>query len=165
MTGLDNQETKLPTYWNTSFSKICLGMKIGQQINFIVINKQADSLYSLIADGKYRATSLGRDTWKKLIGPQASLQRKCNKEGFNAVGDNSRHSKARIGFTANQQNDSYSCDSRNQSGLVQEDIMMTPTRVETKQRTHQIMVTNTSKPWATSWYSDKKHNKLSKIRS
>ena len=112
MTGLDNQETKLPTYWNTSFSKICLGMKIGQQINFIVINKQADSLYSLIADGKYRVTSLGRDTWKKLIGPQASLQRKCNKEGFNAVGDNSRHSKARIGITANQQNDCSSCDSR-----------------------------------------------------
>ena len=52
-----------------------------------------------------------------------------------------------------------------ESGLVQEDIMMTPTRVETKQRTHQIMVINTSKPWATSWYSDKKHNKLSKIRS
>jgi len=48
-TGFDAQETKLPTYWNTSFTKICLGMKIGQQINFIVINKQANSLYSLIA--------------------------------------------------------------------------------------------------------------------
>ena len=53
-TGFDAQETKLPTYWNTPFSKICLGMKIGQQINFIVINKQANSLYSLIADGQYR---------------------------------------------------------------------------------------------------------------
>ena len=61
-TGFDSQETKLPTYWNTSFSKICLGMKIGQQINFIVINKQANSLYSLIADGQYRNTSLGRNT-------------------------------------------------------------------------------------------------------
>ncbi|CAH3188003.1 unnamed protein product [Porites lobata] len=29
--GFDSQETKLPSYWNTSFSKICLGMKIGQQ--------------------------------------------------------------------------------------------------------------------------------------
>jgi len=67
-TGLDLQETKLPTYWNTPFSKICLGMKIGHQINFIVINKQANSLYSLIADGQYRNTSLGRNTWKKLIG-------------------------------------------------------------------------------------------------
>ena len=59
-TGFDAQEAKLPTYWNTSFSKICLGIKIGQQINFIVINKQANSLYSLIADEQYRATSLGR---------------------------------------------------------------------------------------------------------
>ncbi|CAH3021961.1 unnamed protein product [Porites evermanni] len=45
-TGFDSQETKLPSYWNTSFSKICLGMKINNQINFIVINKQANSLYS-----------------------------------------------------------------------------------------------------------------------
>ena len=50
-TGFDSQETKLPSYWNTSFSKICLGMKIGQQIRFIFINKEANSLYSLIADG------------------------------------------------------------------------------------------------------------------
>ncbi|KAL9953748.1 hypothetical protein ACROYT_G041211 [Oculina patagonica] len=61
-TGFDQHETKLPTYWNTPFSKICLGMKIGHHINFIVINKQANSLYSLIADGQYRATSLGRNT-------------------------------------------------------------------------------------------------------
>ena len=111
-TGFDAQETKLPTYWNTSFSKICLGMKIGQQINFIVINKQANSLYSLIADGQYRSTSLGRNTWKTLIGSQASLQRKCNKEGFNAVGPKSGFSRARIGIIGNQQNDCATCNSR-----------------------------------------------------
>ncbi|KAL9953890.1 hypothetical protein ACROYT_G041363 [Oculina patagonica] len=111
-TGFDSQETKLPTYWNTPFSKICLGMKIGQQINFIVINKQANSLYSLIADGQYRATSLGRDTWKTLIGSQAALQPNCNKEGFNAMSTSENHSKARIGFLANNDNDCGSCDSR-----------------------------------------------------
>jgi len=63
-TGLDAQETKLPTYWNTSFSKICLGMKIGQKINFLTTDKAADSLYSLIADGEDRHTSLGRGAWK-----------------------------------------------------------------------------------------------------
>ena len=42
-----------------------------------------------------------------------------------------------------------------ESGLVQEDIMMTPTRVETKQRAHQIMGKSTSKPWVTFWCSDK----------
>jgi len=100
-TGFDMQETKLPTYWNTSFSKICLGMKIGQQTNFVVINKQANSLYSLIADGRYRNTSLGRNTWKTLIGSEASLQLDCNKEGFNAAGGAQGSSKARIGFLGN----------------------------------------------------------------
>jgi len=111
-TGFDLQETKIPTYWNTSFSKICLGMKIGQQIKFIAINKQANSLYSLIADGQYRATSLGRDTWKALIGSEASLQSYCNIEGFNAVGNDSGHSKARIGWISNNENGCSSCDSR-----------------------------------------------------
>ena len=87
-------------------------MKTGEQDNFIAINKSASSLYSLIADGKYRATSLGRNTWKKLIGSRASLQPNCNKEGFNAVGENHSHSKARIGYIANQENDCRTCDSR-----------------------------------------------------
>ena len=87
-------------------------MKTGEQDNFIAINKSASSLYSLIADGNYRATSLGRNTWKKLIGSRASLQRNCNKEGFNAVGENHYHSKARIGYIANQENNCGTCDSR-----------------------------------------------------
>ena len=84
-------------------------MQIGQQLKFIFINKTAESLYSLIADGKYHATSLGRDTWKKVVGSQASLQQNCNKEGFNVKGGNS---KARIGVIANQENDCLTCDSR-----------------------------------------------------
>ena len=87
-------------------------MKIGDQPRFIVINRRANSLFSLIADGKYRATTLGRNTWKRLIGSRASLQRNCNKEGFNAAGSSPRHSKARIGITANQENHCDSCDSR-----------------------------------------------------
>ena len=87
-------------------------MKIGQQINFTVIKKQANSLYSLIADGQYRASSLGRNTWKTLIGSNASLQLNCNKEGFNAVCYKSDWSKARIGIISNDQNDCLSCDSR-----------------------------------------------------
>ena len=112
-TGFDSQEAKLPSYWNTSFSKICLGMKINDnQPKFIVINQQANSLYSLIADGKYRNTLLGRDTWKSLIGSSASLQYNCNKEGFNAVGDKSGQSKARIGIISNNQDHCATCDSR-----------------------------------------------------
>ena len=44
----------------------------------------ADSLHSLIADGQYRNTSLGRDGWKTLIGSDISLQQNCNKEEFDA---------------------------------------------------------------------------------
>ena len=87
-------------------------MKLGQQIRFIVINRQANSLYSLIADGQYRGTSLGRDTWKSLIGSEASLQLNCNKEGFNAVSKKSAASKARIGIIGNDQDDCHSCNSR-----------------------------------------------------
>ena len=62
--------------------------------------------------GNYRSTSLGRNTWKTLIGSQASLQLNCNKEGFNAVSTNSGFSKVRIGIIGNEQNDCDSCDSR-----------------------------------------------------
>ena len=51
---------------------------------------------------------LGRHTWKKLIGQQASLQRNCNREGFNCKS----FSKARIGIISNQENNCDSCDSR-----------------------------------------------------
>ena len=88
-------------------------MKIGQENRFIAFNKTASSLYSLIADGIYRSTSLGRNTWKALIGPQASLQTNCSREGFNVVSDldDDYWPKARIGIVGNNQNDCYTCDS------------------------------------------------------
>ena len=110
---MDTHETKLPTYWNIPFNKICLGMKVDQQFKSVVINYQARSLYSLIADDKYRTISpLGRETWKTLIGSQASLQLNCNKEGFNVLIGSEHQSKARIGIVANNENDCRSCDSR-----------------------------------------------------
>ena len=88
-------------------------MKIGHQLRFVNVNKYASSLYSLIADGRYRATSLGRNKWKTLIGSQASLQTNCNKEGFNSICSYKLSSKARIGITSNENgNHCDSCDSR-----------------------------------------------------
>ena len=86
-------------------------MKINQQLRFIVINRLADSLHSIIADDQYRNTSLGRDEWKKLIGSDASLQHNCNKEGFNAFSGQSDRSKVRIGIISNDQNNCDSCNS------------------------------------------------------
>ena len=40
------------------------------------------------------------------------MQRNCNKQGFNVMSEISHHTKARIGFIANQENDCHSCDSR-----------------------------------------------------
>ncbi|XP_015772622.1 PREDICTED: fibrillin-1-like isoform X11 [Acropora digitifera] len=110
-TGFDKQETKLPSYWETHISKICLGMRSGSTTRFVVIHQSANSLYTLIADGTYRAVSLGRNNWKSLVGPEGSLQPNCNNEGFNVVGTSS-HSKARIGIIANNENDCLTCDSR-----------------------------------------------------
>lgn len=109
--NLDAGETKLPTYWSTSFTKICLGMKVGAESKFIVLNQATTSLHSLIADGQYRKTSLGRDAWKSLVA-EASLQQNCNREGFNAVSDLPNSSKARIGIVGNNENDCKTSDSR-----------------------------------------------------
>ena len=103
----------MPTYWNTSFSKICLGMKIQglDEKHFILINETADSLFSLIADGQHRPTSVGRETWKSLLGSEGSLQLNCNHEGFNVFIGNC--AKTRIGIIANNENNCFVCpDSR-----------------------------------------------------
>ena len=113
LTGLDHEETKLPTYWSTPFTKICLGMKVGGQTRFLLLNQTASSLHSLIADGVYRKTSLGRDSWKSLVS-DASLQVNCNKEGFNTRSSHNSLSRARarIGFVGNNENDCVSPNSR-----------------------------------------------------
>ena len=90
-------------------------MNISQEVRFAVIDRQADSLHSLIADGQYRSTSLGRDAWKALIGSQGSLQRYCNKEGFNALtGGSYTQVQTRIGIISNnnEPDPCSDCDSR-----------------------------------------------------
>ena len=83
------------------------------QVNSIVINQNACSLYALIADGteKCLTNNLGPKAWKKLIGKEASLQKRCNREGFNLKSPN-YHSEARIGIISNQEDDCATPDSR-----------------------------------------------------
>ena len=111
-TGFDFTETKLPTYWNTSFSEICLGMRrLGQQdIRFVVIPKKADSLHSLIGEGNYRPTSLGRDKWVGLMRGFQNLQPNCGKEGFNPSCTSSHHRRVRIGILGNNEANCHTCD-------------------------------------------------------
>ena len=147
-TGLDARETKLPTYWKTPFSKICLGMRIGSQTHFILIYKHANSLFSLIADGKYRATSLGRNAWKNLLGSQSSLQHNCNLEGFNS----NKASGLESVFLVTTKTTAIPVILG--SGLAQEEALMTPTPVETRLHTGEITGTSTSKSMVISWFRD-----------
>ena len=137
-TGFDHRETKLPTYWNTPFSKICLGMKIGQQIDLIVINRPTNSLYSLIADGHYRSPSQGQNTWKSLIGSHASLQTNCNK-GCLTLCWQPWWLPAKRGLVGNIKNECVICDSNTTGSQA----------IITR-----IMATSTSKLRGTSWFSE-----------
>ncbi|CAB3989344.1 Hypothetical predicted protein, partial [Paramuricea clavata] len=109
--GLDNRQFKGSTYWRTSFKEICVGMKYGSRLRAFSFSYPASSLHSLIADGNYRQTRLGRAQWKSLISG-SSLQRNCNQEGFNV--DRLTKSlivKVRLGIIANKENGCASPDS------------------------------------------------------
>ena len=75
---LDDKETKLASYWTLPFTELRLGMKVDGTIRWITYSYIASSLYSLIADGQYRGTSIGKSTWRSLL-PRSSLQRNCNR--------------------------------------------------------------------------------------
>ena len=75
---LDNKETKLASYWTLPFTEVRLGMKVDGTIRWITFSYKASSLYSLIADGRYRRTSVGESKWRSLM-PKSSLQPHCNK--------------------------------------------------------------------------------------
>ena len=105
--GLTEKESKLASYWNTPFKKICLGMTVNGDRKWMVLDYESSSLYSLIADGQYRSTTAGRSAWKSLIAG-SSLQPNCNEEGFSIAYD--QH-KVRIGYYANNQDTCIEADS------------------------------------------------------
>ena len=46
------------------------------------------------------------------MGSYASLQPRCNREGFNILSDDTSMGKARIGIIGNNDNDCVTCDTR-----------------------------------------------------
>ncbi|XP_046863592.1 uncharacterized protein LOC124457372 isoform X3 [Xenia sp. Carnegie-2017] len=109
-TGLGQNETKLPTYWSTQIKKMCVGMKVNSKIKFISFEIQAESLYELIADGKYRKTTLSRSQWLTLV-ENSSLQQYCDREGFNVVGLRGGDAEVKLGILGNNENECISPDS------------------------------------------------------
>jgi len=110
-TGFDNYQTKMPSYWAMPFQKLCVGFKVNNVLNWIVIPYSGTSLYDVIQPGIYKAvTVVSKETWLSLIAG-SSLQPYCNQKGFNVYG------YARIGIRANQENDCRTCDSAMGFGL------------------------------------------------
>ena len=85
-------------------------MKADNITNWIKLDYEASSLYSVMADGTFRATSAGRSAWKTLING-SSLQLNCNKEGFNIKELNNVQISARLGLIANNEYNCLSSDS------------------------------------------------------
>ncbi|XP_028396196.1 uncharacterized skeletal organic matrix protein 5-like [Dendronephthya gigantea] len=115
--GLTEKQTKLASYWNTPFNKICLGMKVNSETRWIALDYDASSLYNVIRYGSFKrlSTAAGRGAWGSLINGSA-LQPNCNQEGFSidiryAASHFSTYVRVRIGIVANNENDCKSCDS------------------------------------------------------
>ena len=104
--GMGNFETKTAAYWTVPLVQLCIGMKYSNTLKWILIYHKASSFYDIIADGKYRPTNLGRQTWKSLI-VGSSLQPNCNREGFNIR----TWQLLRIGISSNNENDCNTNDS------------------------------------------------------
>ena len=108
LNGLAQNETKLASYHNTPFTKLCLGMTRIDVTNWILVDYTATSLYSVIADGSYHETNLGRAEWMSLLNDSV-LQSTCNKEGFNAQCSKSKR-MSRIGIFGDDDDDCSNCN-------------------------------------------------------
>ena len=112
--GFDHDETKMPSFWSTPFTKLCLGMQAaGQETNWITVSYQASSLHALLSTNTHHATNVDRGRWKSLLA-DSSLQMNCNMEGFNVKPSDGENDAAvtRIGILGNNENDCRSCNSR-----------------------------------------------------
>ena len=109
--GFDNKETKLPSFWETILNDLCIGMKVGGTVRFVHVRfytRRPKSLYDIEFSLPLPTdTSLGVEKWKSLV-PGASLQPKCNAEGFNRQAN---HLKIRIGILGNNEDNCDSPDS------------------------------------------------------
>ena len=112
--GLTEKQSKLASYWNTPFSKICLGMKVNNVTKWIATDHEASSLSHVITHGRYTSTSFGKEAWKSLVN-DSLIQVYCNYEGFNVQVEHNFNAdayiKTRIGIVANNYDQCVNCDS------------------------------------------------------
>ncbi|XP_032218575.2 uncharacterized protein LOC116601871 [Nematostella vectensis] len=104
LTGLDQHETKLSTYWNVPFKDICIGMKVRDDLRWLNLHYPSESLYDVIADGEFKELSMARNDWLGLLAG-SKLQENCGRNGFN------NGLKVRIGIVGNNEDHCGSPDS------------------------------------------------------
>ena len=95
--AIDDKEAKLASYWTLPFTELHLGMKLNGTIRWITFSYKASSLYSLIADGQYRKTSVGKNMWTSLL-PTSTLQERCNKVKITLIEHSCTTHQTRIMF-------------------------------------------------------------------
>jgi TolB-like protein len=117
-------EHKNAGFHRLPFSEVMVGLLVGKDFRVLGIPQKAKSLHALFANGKYRATKLGRKKWKALM-KKSSLQKHCNREGFNVHNGLMR---VRIGIIANQEKDCKTPDSRLGLGAGSNDKARGPNR-------------------------------------
>ena len=68
-TSLNEDETKLSSFWSTPFTRLCLGMKHPDNgvTNWIALNYSASSLRDVVGDGTFQPTNLSATEWKTLL--------------------------------------------------------------------------------------------------
>ena len=110
--GLTEKESKLASYWNTPFKKICLGMTVNGDRRWNTFDYEASSLYIVIKDGTFRPTYFPLYSLKSLISG-SSLQANCNRQGFNFNSWLSPNvfMHPRFGLVANNEWNCDTCDS------------------------------------------------------
>ena len=71
---MGTSEMKLQSYSTAAVESVCVGMRVGDDINWLKVPIAGSSLYDLMAKKQEILTDLGRDAWKSLV-DSSSLQR------------------------------------------------------------------------------------------
>nr|MBK7070110.1 hypothetical protein [Deltaproteobacteria bacterium] len=110
-TDLSTTPAKFRGFFTLPFQQLRVGMVDGSP-RYLVVPVSSSNVGPLnaIFAGPARATSLGRNAWRTLVG-SPSLQPFCNAEGFNMVSGGD-YQAVRLGIVTNQENDCGTADSR-----------------------------------------------------
>ncbi|MCB9637436.1 MAG: hypothetical protein H6728_10110 [Myxococcales bacterium] len=112
----NDAEAKLGNFWTQPFSQVALSFRISSSgVYTIIASKKANSLRAIFQNSARQPFdySLGRYAWKWTM-PIASLQDRCDLEGFNVRTSDTNAARARIGITANEDSQ---CDALHDSRI------------------------------------------------